>query len=235
MLLLLIYDGTRIVRIIGEDESAKLVKINDPMDPKSPDLSLGRYQVVNTTGASYTTRRVEAAESMMEAIQVFPELMQIAGDLVVKAQDWPGSEELAERLRKTIPPQLLSDKEKADMGEQAPNMQAIMQQQAQVQEAMQKAQQELDKLQKENLTLKVKHDIETKRLEIEEFKAETERLNAYAAIAKTDEDVNMKRLEHQAHVAFTSQELELSRDQQEFDQENTPEPSDTSASTQPSE
>jgi hypothetical protein len=230
-----IYDGTRIVRIIGEDESAKLVKINDPMDPKSPDLSLGRYQVVNTTGASYTTRRVEAAESMMEAIQVFPELMQIAGDLVVKAQDWPGSEELAERLRKTIPPQLLSDKEKADMGEQAPNMQAIMQQQAQVQEAMQKAQQELDKLQKENLTLKVKHDIETKRLEIEEFKAETERLNAYAAIAKTDEDVNMKRLEHQAHVAFTSQELELSRDQQEFDQENTPEPSDTSASTQPSE
>jgi hypothetical protein len=35
-----IYDGTRIIRIIGDDESTKLVKINDPMDPKSPDLSI---------------------------------------------------------------------------------------------------------------------------------------------------------------------------------------------------
>jgi hypothetical protein len=69
-----------------------------------------------TTGASYTTRRVEAAQAMMEAIQVYPQLMQIAGDIVVKAQDWPGAEELAERLQKTIPPQLLSDKEKAEMG-----------------------------------------------------------------------------------------------------------------------
>jgi hypothetical protein len=98
-----IYDGTRIIRIIGEDESTKLVKINDPMDPDSPDLSTGSYDVAITTGASYTTRRVEAAQAMMEAIQVFPEIMQVAGDIVVKAQDWPGSEELAERLRKTIP------------------------------------------------------------------------------------------------------------------------------------
>jgi hypothetical protein len=35
---------------------------------------------------------------MMEAIQVYPELMQVAGDLVVKAQDWPGAQELSERL-----------------------------------------------------------------------------------------------------------------------------------------
>jgi hypothetical protein len=107
-----IYDGTRIIRIIGEDEKPKLTKINDPMDPSSPNLATGKYDVAIETGANYTTRRVEAADAMMNAIQVFPELMQIAGDLVVKAQDWPGSEELAERLRKTIPQQLLSDKEK---------------------------------------------------------------------------------------------------------------------------
>jgi hypothetical protein len=35
-----IYDGTRIVRIIGEDEATKLVKINDPMDPTSPNLAV---------------------------------------------------------------------------------------------------------------------------------------------------------------------------------------------------
>ena len=56
-----IYDGTRIVRIIGEDEKIKFMKVNDPADPLSPDLSVGRYDVALSTGASYTTRRVEAA------------------------------------------------------------------------------------------------------------------------------------------------------------------------------
>jgi hypothetical protein len=203
-----IYDGTRIVRIIGEDESSKLVKINDPNDPKSPDLSTGSYDVAITTGASYTTRRVEAAEAMMEAIQVYPELMQIAGDLVVKAQDWPGAEELSERLQKTIPPQLLSDKERAEMGPQAPNMQQVMQQQAQAQEIIQKGAAEIDKLQKENYALKLKADIEAKKLEIDEYKAETDRLQAYAAILKDDESLNLQRLEQGAHVALEMHERE---------------------------
>jgi hypothetical protein len=42
-----IYDGTRIVRIIGEDESTKLVTINDPMDPKSPNLAVGKLRRSN--------------------------------------------------------------------------------------------------------------------------------------------------------------------------------------------
>jgi len=217
-----IYDGTRIVRIIGEDEQVKLVNVNDPMDPSSPNLATGKYDVAVTTGASYTTRRVEAGEAMMEAIQVYPELMQIAGDLVVKAQDWPGAQELAERLRKTIPPQLLSDKEKQEMGEQGPDMQAIMQQQAQAQEQMQQAMQELDKLQKENLTLKVKAEIEAKKLEIEEYKAESERLKIMADIAAKDEEFDIRRAEHEAHV-----ELEQHKAENESSGEK--------ASTQPSE
>lgn len=226
-----IYDGTRIVRIIGEDESTKLVKINDPMDPESPDLSTGSYDVTITTGASYTTRRVEAAQAMMEAIQVFPQLMQIAGDIVVKAQDWPGAEELAERLRKTIPPQLLSDKEKQEMGEQGPDMQAIMAQQAQIGEAMQKAQEELGKLQQENQTLKIKAEIEAKKLEIETFRAETERLTAYANIAKYDEESAIKRMEHEAHVELEAHKIDTIRESAE----EAAEPSDETASTQPSE
>jgi hypothetical protein len=206
-----IYDGTRIVRIIGEDEATKLVNINDPMDPNSPNLAVGQYDVAMTTGASYTTRRVEAAEAMMEAIQVYPQLMQIAGDLVVKAQDWPGSEQLAERLQKTIPPQLLSDKERKEMGDQAPDMQQIMAAQAQVQEAMQQAQEELQKLQKENFSLKIKADIESKKLEIEEYKAETDRLTAYAAIAKAGAEAQIRQLEHEADVAMQEEQGEHDR------------------------
>jgi hypothetical protein len=195
-----IYDGTRIVRIIGEDESTKLVSINDPADPKSPNLGVGKYDVAISTGASYTTRRAEAAEAMMNAIQVFPEMMQYAGDLIVKAQDWPGAEELSERLGKTVPPQLLSDEEKQKRGDQ-PDMNAIMQQQAQSGEMIQKMQEELQKLQAENLQLKTKKDTEDKKNQIEEFKAETERLIAYADIIKAGDEQNIKALELQAERA----------------------------------
>jgi hypothetical protein len=203
-----VYDGTRIIRIIGEDEKTKLVKINDPLDPNSPDISLGKYDVTTTSGASYTTRRVEAAEAMMEAIQVYPELMQIAGDLVVKAQDWPGSEELAERLVKTIPPQLLSDKEKAELGDQGPNAQQMMQQQAQLQEAVQQMGQQLQKMEMENIALKTKHDIEMRRLSIQEFQAETDRLTAYAQFAAKDKEFELRQLEHESDQAMAEEELE---------------------------
>jgi hypothetical protein len=210
-----IYDGTRIVRTIGEDEATKLVKINDPMDPESPDLSVGKYDVAMTSGASYTTRRVEAAQAMMEAIQVAPEIMQVAGDLVVKAQDWPGAEELAERLRKMVPPQFLSDKERQEMGPQAPDMQAVMQQQAQAQAQMQQTMQELDKLQKENLTLKVKADIEKKKLEIEEYNAETDRLTAYANIIKAGDEMELAHLEQQAKTMLEGGKLDMTQSQHE--------------------
>lgn len=193
-----IYDGTRIVRIIGEDESSKLMKINDPMDPNSPNIATGRYDVAISTGASYTTKRAEAAEAMMNAIQVYPELMGIAGDLIIKAQDWPGADALAERMLKTVPPQLLSDKEKAERGDQ-PDFQALMQQQAQVQEQLQMAMQELQKLQQENQTLKIKEAIEQKKLEIQMFEAETNRIEAYADMAKYRHDQEIKALEMNAH------------------------------------
>jgi hypothetical protein len=196
-----IYDGTRIVRIIGEDESSKLVKINDPMDPSSPDLSVGKYDVVVTSGASYSTRRVEGAQAMIEAIQVVPELMQVAGDLIVKAQDWPGAEELAERLQKTIPPQLLSEKERAEAGNQ-PNMQAIMAQQAQQQQQMQKMGEMLQKLEKENLLLKTKDAADAAKHQIDMYKAETDRLTAYANIFKADQEFNLRQLETEADDAL---------------------------------
>lgn len=206
-----IYDATRIVRIIGEDESVKMVNINDPSDPASPNLATGKYDVALTSGVSYTTRRVEAAQAMMDAIQVYPEMMQIAGDIVVKAQDWPGAEELSERLLKTVPPALLSDKEKQAMGPQGPDMQALMQQQAQSGEQLQAAMAELQKLQQENESLKVKADIEHQKNKIAEYKAETERLTAYAAIIKDGAAMNIQQLEQAADRAMAEEGAEHSR------------------------
>jgi hypothetical protein len=163
-----IYDGTRVVRLIGKDESIKFQRINDPMDPHSVDLGSGMFDVALSTGASYTTRRVEAADAMMNAIQVWPQLMSIAGDLVVKAQDWPGAEELSERLKKTIPPQFLDDKD----GGPPPVPAAVAQQAAAL------AAQHIQQLTLENQQLKMDKTIDFKKLEIESYNAETKRIAA---------------------------------------------------------
>lgn len=162
-----VYDGTRVVRVVGQDESVKFLRINDPMDPKSPDLSVGQYDVALTIGTSYSTRRVEAAQAMMDALQVYPELMQIAGDIIVKAQDWPGSDKLSERIKKTIPQNLLDDDEKD------PNAQPAISPQ-QIQEALQMLQQ----LQAENAELKATKIVEIEKLKIDTYKAQTDRLRA---------------------------------------------------------
>jgi hypothetical protein len=156
-----IYDGTRIVRIVGEDEKIKFLKINDPSDPRSPDLSVGRYDVALSTGASYTTRRVEAAQAMMDAVQVWPQLLQVAGDLVAKAQDWPGADDLAERLKKTIPQQFLDPED-----QQGPDP------------ALQEMQMQMAALAQENQQLKTDKELEFKKLIIDVYNAETQRIRA---------------------------------------------------------
>lgn len=166
-----IYDGTRIVRLIGEDEQTKLLKVNDPYDPLSPDLSTGTYDVAITTGASYTTRRVEAAQAMMEAVQVFPQMMQVAGDLVAKAQDWPGAEELAQRLKKTIPPEYLEETD--EHGQPIEKPPAIP---PEVQQAMAEGQQQLQALSSENEALKSEMNLKLEKLKIDAFNAETQRI-----------------------------------------------------------
>lgn len=164
------YDGTRIIRTIGEDEAVKLLKINDPNDPNSPNLATGNYDVALTTGTSYSTRRVAAAEAMMQAGQVWPELFGIAGDLVAKAQDWPGADKLADRIKKAIPPALLSEEEKAEMG---PQEQGGVDP-AQMQEMMQEFQKMQEEMQKMQLELADKSEANS----IARYKAETDRIKA---------------------------------------------------------
>lgn len=159
-----IYDGTRVTRTIGEDETVKFVNLNDPMDPNSVDLSIGDFDVALSTGTSYTTRRVEAAQAMMDAIQVWPQLMSVAGDLVAKAQDWPGADKLAERLKKTIPPQFLDPGEEGGVGISP--------------EQLQQLQMQMQELSQENQKLKMDRSVDIEKLKIDTYNAETQRIRA---------------------------------------------------------
>lgn len=200
-----IYDGTRVIRRIGEDEAIKFQRINDPMDPNSVDLSVGEYDVALSTGTSYTTRRVEAAQAMMDAIQVWPQLMTVAGDLVAKAQDWPGAEKLAERLKKTIPPQFLDDGEEGGLGVTP--------------EQLQEMQMQLQELSVENQELKADKTLDFKKLEIDAYNAETQRIRA---LSDHEVDAQQQSLEAIGMILKGSKELddqEIKKTQIESDNE----------------
>jgi ABC-type phosphate transport system auxiliary subunit len=97
-------------------------------------------------------------ESMGQVLQGNPQLWGVAGDLFVKNMDWPGAQELAKRLAKTIDPKLISDDED-------PAMQAARQQiEAMAQEMQQMA----------SLLQNVQQSMEAQKLEIDRFKAETD-------------------------------------------------------------
>jgi hypothetical protein len=124
-----IYDTTRVFRVMGVDGKIDTVAINQPGGLEDAgedaaaallinDISAGEYDVVLEQGPSYTTKREEAKEGMIEFIRAFPDAMQVAGDLVAQAQDWPHKDEFAKRLRALIPPQVIKAAEQEDgMGE----------------------------------------------------------------------------------------------------------------------
>lgn len=189
-----IYDATRIIRLVGEDESIRLQRINDPADPNSPDLSVSGYDVALTTGPSYTTRRVEAADAMMQAVQVWPQLIQVAGDIIAKAQDWPGAQELAARLKKTIPPNLLE-------GEKDENGQTIQGGPPpippELQQQIMQGHQQIQQLSAENEQLKNTMALDMEKLSVDKYNAETQRLK-----------VTTQSSDRQTSLAFKAQESE---------------------------
>lgn len=69
------------------------------------DLGVGKYTVTVSAGPSYSTKRQESAEQMMEFIRIFPQSAAFIGDLLAKNLDWPGADQVAERLKAMLPPQ----------------------------------------------------------------------------------------------------------------------------------
>lgn len=99
-----IYDTQRTIRTIGSDDTVQMAEINKTIQNQDGsqrlinDITVGKYDVFITVGPSYTTQRMQAAESMTKLIQTAPALMDRIGHLVVKSMDWPGAEKIAELL-----------------------------------------------------------------------------------------------------------------------------------------
>jgi len=162
-----IYDTARIERIIGEEGNEEIVKLNQPFEDKGEtkiyDMNIGKYDVSVETGPSFATKRQEAVASMLDLSRAAPQIAAVAADLMVKNMDWPGASEIAERLKKTLPPGIADDKEQKSIPSEI---------QAQMQQQMQMIEQMTAQLNEQAQEIKTKkYEIEAKK-EIEMLKIE---------------------------------------------------------------
>jgi hypothetical protein len=177
-----VYDTMRVIVIMGADNKAAEVVLNDPTNPNS-DVTIGKYGVSVSTGPSTITKRQLAAEQMMAFVNAVPQSAAGVMDLVAEAQDWPDAQEFARRFRLALPPGVVP-------ADEIPPEIAQMQQ-AQAQKTAQAEQVQLADLMA---------DIEVKKAEAAERLARAKSLEAQAMAAISNAeartaDVTGKNLE----------------------------------------
>lgn len=197
-----IYDTPRIIQIINDEDEAEPIGINGAMANKqkmSHFLDRGRFDVRVTTGQSYATRRMETSALMADIAKSNPEFVKVAGDLFFKYMDVEGSDVLAARFEKLLPPGIKDEDENGQAQDpRVAQMQQIIEQGMQeiqgLQQALQQAQEELKNKQAETI-LKAKDSqskaqkdmmdaqakemqirIDEQQVQIDAYRAETERL-----------------------------------------------------------
>lgn len=102
-----VYDTERVLMILDENDEIQQVGVNGAPQPDTPeqevakifDVRQGKYGVRVTSGPSYTTRREESTNSLMEFMRIYPAAAPVIGDKLAKAMDWEGAEEIGERLK----------------------------------------------------------------------------------------------------------------------------------------
>jgi hypothetical protein len=142
----------------------------DGKDAKFNDITAGKYDVVVTVGPSYATQRQESAQNLLQLVQSMPQQMGLAMDLIVENMDFKGADELAGRLRKTLPPNMVKTRPgEAPPMPPPPNPKVLIEQS--------KLQLQQLKVQQENI-----------RLEHEKVKMQLEIMKLQAAGGKANED-----------------------------------------------
>ena len=184
-----IYDTQRLIRILFPDGSGDFVEINKTIideatgeEVKINDLSAGKYDVVVETGASYNTQREESSDKLMNLLKIVPQVGQVAPDLIVSELDIPHATQLAKRLKRIVPPDVLSPEDYSEEEQQnQASQQQAQAQQAQAAQAAQEQQMQLEQakqqleMQKEQLKVQAQElELEQKKVELEKAKAEAQ-------------------------------------------------------------
>jgi aminoglycoside N3'-acetyltransferase len=195
-----IYDTARTVRILGIDGAEKYAEINKP-DPSGAvinDLSRGKYDVTVTAGPSYSTQRQEASETYWKFANSNPALFGVVGDLIFKATDLPYAEQIANRLKLMLPPQIQQSE-----AEGKPLPPEVMQAMQQAEQAMQQVQQMGQQVQEqgaqaeqdsqEAASAKSEVEVAISNLKVQQAMMEAKHQQIIADITKREAQLMMKQ------------------------------------------
>lgn len=186
-----IYDTKRVLQIIAADGTTQEVTV-DPQAQQANAVStaqmvqgakqifnpnVGQYWVEADVGPNFATKREQAFDALVLLLTQSKELVPLIGDIMIRMGDFPMADEAAERLRRMVPPQALG------VGPTQQEQQ-LMQQLAQLKGLLSDA---LDENAQQKLQLKGK---DSKR-DIDEYKAQTDRL---AVLAKALTEDNQFRV-----------------------------------------
>ena len=113
-----IYDTERALQVIGEKGEKFWIRINPHQDDIIQQLEheaedeeaikfafnprLGEYECVSDPGPDYATQRQEAWNALSLILQQAKELSSVCADLLFKYGDFPGADEIMERIQKEI-------------------------------------------------------------------------------------------------------------------------------------
>jgi hypothetical protein len=185
-----VYDTARVLQAVGKDDKRFKIAV-DPnaatpaeqqADPADEDFdaetvaavlnpAIGKYDVISDVGPSYATQRQEAFNAFSQIMQQQKGAWEIVGDLWAESADFPGSEKLAERLRKLLPP--------AVKGGPSP---AEQQMQQQLQAISQTANAAVEQLQAQLAEAEQKLKDQEADIQRKDYEAETQRLSAVGKI-----------------------------------------------------
>ncbi len=170
-----VYATPRVLRILGPGGEAQMAPVNQRFEAqladaagqirkieKIYDLGAGKYDLTVRSGPSFTSRREEAATQMIELIRAYPPAAPMIGDLLAKNLDWPGADEIAGRLAAMLP---------APIKGASPEVEQAKLQMGKLAQALQAANAKIAALEQDRA-------IEARKLEIDAFEAETNRMRA---------------------------------------------------------
>jgi gamma-glutamylcyclotransferase (GGCT)/AIG2-like uncharacterized protein YtfP len=176
-----IYDTPRVLRIVGEDMTDRVIQVNQVHkdledNDRLYDLTVGKYSVIVTSGPNYDTRRQETQDMLGMLMQTAPQLSMVLIDIFAQVSDIPGSDKIVARMKKFLNmtyPGLLDQEElgtpeqqlKAQVQQMTGDIQKLMQQtqvddqqKQQLSQMLQQAQQQLqDKSAEISARLQVQH------------------------------------------------------------------------------
>lgn len=204
-----VYSARHTVRILGEDQKEKVVRLTQQGDGAASlrgddgkmlyNLAVGKYDVTVDTGPSFSTQREETRETLIEIMRAVPGAGPYMGDILADHLDFQGADRLARRLKLLLPPEVQqaeADDDGADLPDEAKAI--VAQASARVQQLEQQLQLGLEEMKK----LQAKADDTGEKNAIEKQKA------ADAASAKAEE-IKAK----QAEIEIERERLALAREQ----------------------